>query len=307
MPFPYTKCCFCDYKTDVKCNLIRHQNAKHKDEIFENNNYSQYVQNVTPKVQNVTPKVQNVTPKVQNVTLCVLSCSKCNKIYKTARHLYNHEKICNKVDSLTCPRCMISFSNRHHKSRHIKADKCKARSIIHARTPNIQNITNNNNITNNTQNVQTMNNYNNIIVNNFGSERIDHISNKEIMKILQSGTNTVPLYIKKKHFDKNFPENNNIKYSNDNKCQVMEDNCWQEKDLGLLSTNLMKDNTEVLLMYCDNNEIQLLNEINDIEKYEHIRNKLFIVYNKSDNQRYNDVLAKIKELIKNSALEFETL
>ena len=97
MPFPYTKCCFCDYKTDIKCNIIRHHNAKHKDEIFENNNYSQHV-------QNVTPKVQNVTPKVQNVTLCVLSCSKCNKIYKTARHLYNHEKICNKVDSLTCPR-----------------------------------------------------------------------------------------------------------------------------------------------------------------------------------------------------------
>jgi hypothetical protein len=284
---------FCDYKTDVKCNLVRHHNAKHKDKKNENNDSVE--------------TVQNVTPKVQNVTLCVLSCSKCNKIYKTARHLYNHEKICNNVDSLTCPRCMISFSNRHHKSRHIKADKCKTRSIIHARTPNVQNITNNNNITNNTQNVQTMNNYNNIIVNNFGSERIDRISNKEIMKILQSGTNTVSLYIKKKHFDKNFPENNNIKYSNDNKCQVMEDNCWQEKDIGLLSTNLMKDNTEVLLMYCDNNEIQLLNEINDIEKYEHIRNKLFIVYNKSDNQRYNDVLAKIKELIKNSALEFETL
>ena len=75
-----------------------------------------------------------------------------------------------------------------------------------------------------------------------------------------------------KIIDKNFPENNNIKYSNDNKCQVMEDNCWQEKDIALLSTNLMKDN---------------------------------IVYNKSDNQRYNDVLAKIKEMIKNSVLEFE--
>ena len=292
------KCAFCLYCTKRRFDLKRHHIAKHKDNIFENNDSLQYV-------QNVTPKVQNVTPKVQNVTLCVLSCSKCNKIYKTARHLYNHEKICNKVDSLTCPRCMISFSNRHHKSRHIKADKCKARSIIHARTPNIQNITNNNNITNNTQNVQTMNNYNNIIVNNFGSERIDHISNKEIMKILQSGTNTVPLYIKKKHFDKNFPENNNIKYSNDNKCQVMEDNCWQEKDIGLLSTNLMKDNTEVLLMYCDNNEIQLLNEIDDIEKYEHIRNKLFIVYNKSDNQKYNTVLTKIKELIKSSTVEME--
>ena len=202
---------------------------------------------------------------------------------------------------------MISFTNRHNKNRHIKVDKCKARSIIYARTPNIQNITNNNNTTNNntTNNTQNINNTNQIIINNFGSERIDHISNEEIMKILQSGTNTVPLYIKKKHFDKNFPENNNIKYSNDNKCQVMEDNSWQEKDIGLLSTNLMKDNTEVLLMYCDDNEIQLLNEIKDIEKYEHIRNKLFIVYNKSDNQKYNAVLTKIKELIKSSTLEFE--
>jgi hypothetical protein len=295
------KCAFCLYSTKRTFDLKRHHNAKHKDEIFENNKLSKNVQNVTPNVQNVTPNVQNVTPNVQNVTPIVLSCSKCNKIYKTTRHLYNHEKICNKVDSLTCPRCMISFSNRHHKSRHIKADKCKARSIIHARTPNIQNITNNNTINNTTNN----NIQNNFVINNFGSERIDYISHEEIMKMLQSGTNTVPLYIKKKHFNKNFPENNNIKYSNDNKCQVLEDNCWQEKDIGLLSTNLMKDNTEVLLMYCDNNEIQLLNEIDDIEKYEHIRNKLFIVYNKSDNQKYNTVLAKIKELIKSSTLEFE--
>jgi hypothetical protein len=85
----------------------------------------------------------------------------------------------------------------------------------------------------------------------------------------------------------------------------MEENSWKEKDIGLLSTSLIQDNTEVLLMYCDNNEIQLLNEIKDIDKYEHIRNKLFIVYNKSENQKYNTVLTKIKELIKSSTLEFE--
>ena len=302
------KCAFCLYCSKRRFDLKRHHNAKHKDKLFENNGSEQIVQNVIPNVQNVIPNVQNVIPNVQNVILKTFSCSKCNKIYKTLRHLHNHETNCNKVDSLTCPRCMISFTNRHNKNRHIKADKCKARSIIHARAPNIQNITNNN-TTNNIQNAETIQNINNanrIIINNFGSERIDHISDEDIMKILQSGTNTVPLYIKKKHFDKNFPENNNIKYSNDNKCQVLEDNCWQEKDIGLLSTNLMKDNTEVLLMYCDNNEIQLLNEIDDIEKYEHIRNKLFIVYNKSDNQRYNAVLTKIKELIKSSTVEIET-
>src|SRR5210317_1892906 len=172
------KCEYCTYFSDRKYNLQKHIGNKHspKTQKYE---LCKTVQNVTPNVQNVTPNVQNVTPNGQNDIPCLLSCSKCNKIYKTARHLHNHEKVCNKVDSLTCPRCMISFSNRKHKSRHIKADKCKARSIIHARTPNIQNITNN--TTNNIQNAETINN-NNIIINNFGSERIDHISHGEIQR-----------------------------------------------------------------------------------------------------------------------------
>jgi hypothetical protein len=108
------KCAFCLYCSKRRFDLKRHHNAKHKDKLFENNELSKNVQNVTPNVQNVIPNVQNVTPNVQNVIPNCFSCSKCNKIYKTTRHLYNHEKICNKVDSLTCPRCMISFTNRHN-------------------------------------------------------------------------------------------------------------------------------------------------------------------------------------------------
>jgi hypothetical protein len=297
MPFPFTKCQFCNYKTDVKCNLIRHQNAKHSKEICEKSSISENVQNVTPNLQNVTPNVQNVTPNVQNVTPNILSCSKCNKNYKTARHLDNHEKKCNKVDSLTCPRCMISFSNRHHKSRHIKADTCKARSIIHARTPNIQNITNIENQTINNINNQTNNN---IIINNFGSERIDHISNIDINKMLIGGANTIPLYIEKKHFDKNFPENNNITFTNENKCKVLEDNIWKEKDLGIISSKLVHDNTEILLLYCEDNEVELSNCIENKDVLDHITDKLIIIYNKSDAKKYNEVLSKIKELVKNN-------
>jgi len=284
------KCAFCLYCSKRRFDLKRHHNAKHKDKLFEKNGSEQIVQNVCPNVQNVCPNVQNVCPNVQNV------CPMCFKKYKTKRHLNKHKSLCKGIDELTCSKCMISFTTRSAKHKHIKRNNCSARSVIHYHKKNIQNIIQNQNIYN------TTNNTNNL--NNFGSERIDHISEDDIVKMLTSGLNTVPLYIKKKHFDKNFPENNNIKYSNDNKCQVLEDNCWQEKDIGLLSTNLMKDNTEVLLMYCDNNEIQLLNEIDDIEKYEHIRNKLFIVYNKSDNQKYN-VLTKIKELIKSSTVEME--
>ena len=285
MPFPFTKCQFCDYKTDVKCNLIRHQNAKHKDKICVKTS--------------ILEDVQNVPPNVQNVPLCILSCSKCNKIYKTARHLNNHEKVCNKVDSLTCPRCMISFTNRKHKSRHIKADKCKARSIIHARTPNIQNITNIENQTINNINNQINNN---IIINNFGRERIDHISDRDIHKMLISGANTIPLYIEKKHFDKNFPENNNITFTNENKCKVLEDNIWKEKDLGVISSKLVHDNTEVLLLHCEDNEVELSNCIENKEVFDHITDKLIIIYNKSDAKKYNEVLSKIKELVKNNKI-----
>jgi len=169
-------------------------------------------------------------------------------------------------------------------------------TITHARTPNVQNITNIGTI----QNAETIQNINNITINNFGFERIDHISDEDLKRILQSGINTVPLYIEKKHFDNNFPENKNIKYTNDNKCQVMEGNIWKEKDICLLSKNLIKENSEVLLMYCDNNEVKLMNEIKDEDIYDNIRNKLLIIYNKTDDQKYNDILLKIKDLIKNS-------
>ena len=281
------KCALCDYQTKRCFDLKRHHNARHKSQIQIDFNNINDVQKVNPNVQ-----------KVNHLRLC---CTKCNKVYKTQRHLSNHEKICNKVDILTCPRCMISFTKKQAKSRHIKENKCVARSIIYARTPNVPNI---NNITNNIIDNSVNKTVNNIQINNFGSERIDHISHEDIVKMLTSGLNTIPLYIEKKHFDKSFPENNNIKYTDDNKCKVFENDGWKEKDIGLFSNKLIKDNTEVLLFYCDNNDFSILNEIKDVEKYDHVKNKLFIIYNKSDNHKYNDVLSKIKDLIKNSNKEY---
>ena len=273
------KCEFCTYFSDRKFNLQKHTSRKHCQNIQNLKNYK---------------NGQNVNPKVQNVNL---TCTKCNKIYKTKKHLITHESKCNGIDDLTCSRCMMSFTTRQAKSRHILANKCEARSIMYARIPNQNNLQNN--ITNNIDN-SINKTINNIQINNYGSERLDHITYDDIKKLLESGMNTIPLYIEKKHFNKNFPENNNIKYTEDNKCKVLEDNLWKEKDIGLLSTNLIKQNSEVLLLYCDENDIKLSEDINDADKYEHIKNKLIIIYNKSDNTKYVHVLSKIKELIKNT-------
>jgi len=189
-------CEYCTYFSDRKYNLQKHIDRKHLSKT-QNNELSKNEQNDIPNRQNDIPNRQNDIPNRQNDILNEFFCKKCNKIYKTLKHLKTHELKCRKVDNLTCPKCMISFTHRNNKNRHIKADKCKARSIIHARTPNIQNITNN--TTNNIQNAETINN-NQIIINNFGSERIDHISHEEIMKMLQSGTNTVPFVYQEETF-----------------------------------------------------------------------------------------------------------
>jgi hypothetical protein len=282
-------CSFCNYFTERKYNFIRHNANKHTKE-HENMKNIQTVQNVCPNEQNVCPNEQNVCPNEQNV------CPMCFKTYKTKRHLIKHKTLCKGIDELTCSKCMISFTTRSAKHKHIKRNNCSARSVIHYHNKNIQNIIQNQNIYN------TTNNTNNLIINNFGSERIDHISQDDILKILTSGLNTIPLYIEKKHFDKEFPENNNITFTNENKCKVMENNKWKERDIGTLSSKLIQDNSEVLLLYCDNNEMNLLNVIQDEEKLKFIKNKLFIVYDKSESQKYNEILSKIKDLIKNSKL-----
>ena len=289
------RCSFCTYFSDRKYNLQKHIHRKHNHvmnicDILENG------QNVNSKEENVNPKEENVNPKQQIVNPNFI-CTKCNKIYKTKKYLITHESKCTGIDDLTCSKCMMSFTKRQAKSRHVLANKCEARSIIHARIPNPLNSQYN--ITNNIDN-SVNKTINNIQINNYGSERIDHITYNDIKRLLECGMNTIPLYIEKKHFNKNFPENNNIKYTEDNKCKVLEDNLWKEKDIGLLSTNLIKDNSEVLLLYCDENDIKLSEDINDADKYDHIKNKLILIYNKSDNTKYIHVLSKIKDLIKNA-------
>ena len=271
-------CSLCNYFSDRKYNYVRHIANKH------NNNNENNI--MLASSENVPPGGENVPSQ--------LFCKKCNKKYNSRRYLTNHESKCKGVDILTCSRCMVSFTSRKHKSRHIKANNCKARSIICAREQNPQNVIIHNQTINNIQN------NNNLIINNFGSERLDHISHDDIIKMLMAGNNTLPMYIQKKHFDKNFPENNNIVYTKENKCKVLENNCWKERDIRLLSSKLIKDNSQVLLLYCDNNEVKIEDDISDIELLERIKHKLVVIYNKSDNEKYNYIISAVKELFKNS-------
>ena len=156
------KCDLCNYSTNRKYDLKRHQNAIHNLRVPAKSDFLMPETNVMPKKTNVMPKKTNVMPKKTNVMPNENMCKKCNKVYKIKKSLIKHEENCKGVDELTCPRCMISFSNRHNKSNHIKRNTCKPRSIIHARVPNPQNIEPANNIDTQINNIDIDNQTNNI-------------------------------------------------------------------------------------------------------------------------------------------------
>ena len=261
------KCLLCKYETFRKYDLKRHHINKHStyEEHLENvhpnlENVYQKIENVHPNLENVHPFLENVHPNKNNDLLCI----KCNKKYKNKKYLIKHESKCNGVDILTCPKCMISFCSRKSKSNHIKRDNCKAKSIIHARVPNIQNIdnsiTNNNNITNN-------------ITNNFGNERIDYLTYDNLQEIFRKGiNNSIPYLIKEKHFNPNFPENNNIKANkkNNTKCFIRKDNDWLLSTMSIICDKIIKENTYLLLDFSEKHKEELEKTILDDEIYEFI-------------------------------------
>jgi len=86
---------------------------------------------------------------------------------------------------------------------------------------------------NTTNNIQTLNSIENqnvhIVVNSFGHENIDHLTDQIICKLIKTAPFTsVPLLIEKIHFDPEHPENHNIKITNKklNYAEVVKNNKW---------------------------------------------------------------------------------
>ena len=210
-------------------------------------------------------------------------CDKCNKCYNTLKNYNNHIKYCNvsyPIDKLTCPKCMKSFYSKDSKNRHIRNGKCEPCSI--------------NNPINKTK-----------LYNDYSNERIDYITLEKFYEIIFT---PLPIceYTLIKHFNKDFTENNNIRYSGKNKYYVKENNKWCIKNIDtFLKLHIDKIAIEMSEIFSTNfdyinNKIGDMDITNDL--YQSLNNKNFT------NRYYKDNIDTIKDYIKNSPeLEKDTL
>ena len=305
-------CEYCDFTTKRKYNLQRHQIALHISDISNPDNKKKAIQNEDKAIQNEGKTIQNEGITIQNEGITIhdeekiiqsinecLNCTKCNKIYKTKKYLINHEKNCIGINSLTCPKCMKSFSSHGNKCKHIKKNNCKAKSIIHSSnnniTPNI-NFNGNNNINGNNNNI-----INNNYINNFGSERTDYITYDDMYNIIRlSGINVIPRYIEMKHFNKDFPENHNIKYEKNNNCLIKKNGEWRITNIEHLSKNLINKNSYEISNYYNNNKTKINNAISDIDLIEFIFKKFNYLDLCLDKKLYTNIKDEIKEIIRST-------
>jgi hypothetical protein len=172
-------------------------------------------------------------------------CLTCPKVLSSNNRLKNHTKICKGVENtLTCYKCFEIFNNFTSKYNHLK--KCYAVqpppghylllrneiNIINNINNNTQNIIINNNIINN-YNYHNQNlieesddeKYTEIDINDFGSEKIDYITDNELTT-LALNLNIREL-IEKIYFNEDHPENQNIRKGNKNYFLILKNKKWK--------------------------------------------------------------------------------
>jgi len=137
--------------------------------------------------------------RISNDNSKLYNCSICKKIFSYSSGLYRHRSKC-KVNDLS----KVDYLEKENFELH------KKNLELSQKIEDIKNNIQNQNIQN--QNIQ--NQQNNIIINCFGNENLDYITDKVILHCMNKIYGSIPLLIEKIHFDPEHPENHNIQIPN---------------------------------------------------------------------------------------------
>jgi len=221
--------------------------------------------------QQAKPAFQQAKPAFEQAKK---QCQFCGKIFTRRYGLTCHQKICKKNISTKkqCDFCGRTFTRTYGLTCHLKICKKKMElenqiliEKLNQSEQKINNTTNNhncNNITNNNYNTTNNNNCNNdnsmnIHINNYGCENKDYITKDYLIKLLKTPFQAIPKLIEYTHFNKEHPENQNIKLPNKKQpyVKVLKDDKWIYADRKSTILDLIDEK------HCELNEGPLIKHI----------------------------------------------
>ena len=240
-------CHRCGYNTNKKSNINQHLNRKKickpilSDISIEDiKNYYNLETSITSKITlNNSNSLICPSKKLQKPQKNVVNkqCSYCCKEFSRIDNLNRHLKTCkmknnvlseNKELRETVEKLLIECSEMKNLLKNTTEKSITSHSMS-----NSNNNTNSNN---------TNNNNNTIIINNYGEEDTKYITSDFILKLLKNKPfKAIPEMIKHTHFNKEHPENQNIKITNKKEpyVKIMKDNKWEFQDRKNTITDLI--------------------------------------------------------------------
>jgi len=176
-------------------------------------NVSRVSPNVSPNVSRVSPNVSpSVSPKAYTDNK-IYVCAKCNKVFKHRQSKYRHEK------KNLCSQIVLLNNKKQDKLlqelENIKKEKEQQLKLItemqQTHMKEIDNLLEKVGDTINNTYIKEQN----IIINNYGQENIDYLTEAYVKKLLQVHPSAaINLLIKNIHCHPKHPENHNIKITN---------------------------------------------------------------------------------------------
>lgn len=234
-------CPRCGFQTDHKNNFRKHIFRKYSCKVILNDVDIKTIQNdfKLNKVQQYPHLYPHLSSFISSCHedkngLKIHKCKFCEKDFSSYKNKWRHEKN-------NCP------MNKLVESKNI----CQEIDILKQKISNLENQK---------MNVNTkINSDNTIIVNNFGSENLDYISNNMMKKLLKQGPKSIPYLIKQIHFNPDHPENHNIRIKNKKLkyAEVKEDNKWKYKHKKAVLDDLVDFGYVTLEEFKENNETEM--------------------------------------------------
>ena len=189
------KCDRCGYTANHKHNFIKHINRKHVCKPIISDIPINTIRN---KFNDHANEIVNEQP--------LFKCSYCHRIFKHRQSKYNHEnKFCKgprdvntNIDIINAMNSQFEKLEKKHKDEN---------AILHKQIEQLLDKVD-------STTHQTVNIEQKVIINAYGKENLDYITNEYLKYLLQIPYMSIPNLIKAKHFHPNHPENHNVKITN---------------------------------------------------------------------------------------------